>query len=100
VLDVLDVLPPAPSEPDGGLWPSFTGLPRLLVGVVAWVVGAVEAVAALDFLRLFIFDARVDTPGGSPTGKPRLRCLMTSVFSEIGRTTPFSFKRPQALQSG
>jgi hypothetical protein len=97
---VLDVLLPAPSEPDGALWLSFTGLARLLVGVVAWVVGAVEAVATMEFLRLFISDARVDTPGDSPTGKQRLRCLMTSIFSEIGRTTTFSFKRPQALQSG
>jgi hypothetical protein len=51
------------------------------------------------------FDALVDVPPDPVTGNeapdPRLRFLITSVFSESGRTTPCSFKnRPQALQSG
>lgn len=97
---MLDVLPPAPSEPetDGGLWLSFTGFPHLLVGVVPWIVGAVGAVATMESLRLFLFDARVglsgDSPQDSSVGKerpepqPRLRFLMTSVFIARGRTAP------------
>jgi hypothetical protein len=97
---VLDVLPSAPSEPvtDGGLWLSFTGLPYLLFGVVAWIVGAVGAVATMESLRLFLFDARVnlseDSPLDSSAGKERpepqlwLCFLMTSVFIARGRTAP------------
>jgi hypothetical protein len=53
---VLAVLPPAPPEPvtEGGLWLSLTERARVLVGVVAWVVGAVEeVVATMEFLRVF-----------------------------------------------
>lgn len=97
---VLDVLPPALSESvtEDGMWHSFTGLPHLLVGVVAWVVGAAGAVAAMGSLPLFLFDALVGCPGDSPRGplagkerpgpQPRLRFLMTSVFIARGRTTP------------
>lgn len=91
---MLDVLPAAPSEPvtDSGLWRSFTGLARLLVEVVAWIVGAVDAITTMEFLRLFVSDARVDTLGDSPQGssagkdtpESRLRFLMISVFRERG----------------
>lgn len=64
-------------------------------------VGVVTGVWAIEFLRDDFFDERVDA---EPTGAlplPRLRFLITSVFSDKGRTTPCSFKnRPHALQSG
>jgi hypothetical protein len=99
------VLPPFPADPEteGGLWDSFTLRARMLVGVVAWVVGAVlVAGVAIEFFLVFgplvgwtapiFFEARVDAPPDAPTGReapdPRFRFLMTSVFSESGRTTP------------
>ena len=63
--------------------------------------GVVTGVIAMEFLRDDFFDARVED---GPTGAlplPRLRFLMTSVLSESGRTTPWSFKnKPQALHRG
>jgi hypothetical protein len=116
---VLAVLPPAPPLPvtEGGDWLSLTERARLEVGVVTWVAGAVlEAGATMEFFLVLgplvvcgwepiFFDARVAAPPDAPTGSeapdPRLRFLMTSVFSDRGRTTPWSLrKRPQALQSG
>lgn len=115
---VLAVLPPAPPLPvtEGGDWLSLTERARLEVGVVACVVGAVEeAGATMEFFLVFgplvacwepiFLDARVAAPPDAPTGReapdPRFRFLMTSVLSDRGRTTPWSFKNsPQALQSG
>jgi hypothetical protein len=55
--------------------------------------------AAPDF-----FAARVDAPPpltGKVVPEPRLRFLMTSVFSDSGLTTPCSLRnKPQALQRG
>lgn len=56
----------------------------------------------MEFLREAFFEER---PGADPTGValplPLLRFLITSVFSESGRTTPWSFKNnPQALHRG
>lgn len=99
----------------GGLWLSLTLRARRLVGVVAWVVGAV--VVTTEFFLVFgplvlgplplpiFLDARVDAPPEPPTGRlapePRLRFFIMSVLRESGRTTPWSFrKRPHALQSG
>jgi hypothetical protein len=53
---VLAVLPPAPPLPvtEGGDWLSLTERARLEVGVVAWVVGAVEeAGATIEFFLVF-----------------------------------------------
>ena len=116
---MLAVLPPAPPEPvtEGGDWLSLTERARLDVGVVTCVVGAVEedGFATIEFFLVFgplvtcwepiFFDARVDAPPDAPTGRdapdPRLRFLITSVFKESGRTTPWSFRKsPQALQRG
>lgn len=99
------VLPPLPADPEteGGLWDSFTLRARMLVGVVAWVVGAVlvAGVTIEFFLAVgplvvcaapIFFEARVAAPPDPPTGReapdPRFRFLITSVFSESGRTTP------------
>lgn len=64
-------------------------------------VGVVTGVSAIEFLRDDFLDDRVDA---APTGAlplPRLRFLMTSVFSDSGLTTPCSFKnRPHALHNG
>jgi hypothetical protein len=64
-------------------------------------VGVVTGVWAIEFFRDDFFEARV---AATPTGAfplPRLRFLITSVFSDKGRTTPCSFRKsPQALQSG
>ena len=66
-------------------------------------VGVVAGVCAIEFLRDAFFDERVEEP--APTGTelplPRLRFLMTSVFRESGRTTPWSLRKsPQALHNG
>lgn len=112
------VLPPLPADPEteGGLWDSLTLRARILVGVVAWVVGAVlVAGVTIEFFLVvgplivckapIFFEARVAAPPDPPMGReapdPRFRFLITSVFKERGRTTPWSFKkRPQALQRG
>ena len=115
-MGVLAVLPPLPTDPetDCGLALSLTLLAGLLLGVVA-CTGAVEFIVAattefflvpgpLDIVPIF-FEARVEAPPDAPMGKdapdPRFRFLITSVFKESGRTTPWSFrKRPQALHRG
>lgn len=65
-------------------------------------VGVVTGVCANEFLREAFFEDLVDeAPTGTVLPLPRFRFLMTSVFSDSGRTTPCSFKnKPQALQSG
>ena len=76
------VLPPLPADPEteGGLWDSFTLRARMLVGVVAWVVGAVlVAGVAIEFFLVFgplvvcttpiFFEARVDAPPDPPNWK-------------------------------
>jgi hypothetical protein len=75
---------------------------ELLALCVLADVGVVDGVWCSEFLRLAFFDARVDAP---PTGielpLPLFRFLMTSVFKDSGRTTPWSFKKsPHALQRG
>lgn len=63
--------------------------------------GVVAGVWVIEFLREAFFDDLVDDPVGIVVPDPRLRFLMTSVFSESGRTTPCNFRKsPQALQSG
>ena len=70
----------------------------VLVGFGA--VGVVAGVCATEFLREDFLEERVEETG-TEFPLPRLRFLITSVFSESGRTTPCSLrKRPQALQSG
>ena len=71
-----------------------------LLSLIAFGVEA--GVCAREFLREFFFEARV---AAEPTGivwpLPRLRFLITSVFSDRGRTTPCNFKnKPQALHKG
>ena len=102
---MLAVLPPFPPEPasEGGLWLSFALLARVLVGVVACVVGAVFVLLATTEFFLVVgplvvgaapifFEARVDAPPDPQIGKvapdPRFLFFITSVFSERGRTTP------------
>jgi hypothetical protein len=65
-------------------------------------VGVVTGVCAIEFLREDFLDDRVDeVPTGGAFPLPRLRFLMTSVFSDSGRTTPCSFKnKPHALHRG
>lgn len=64
-------------------------------------VGVVTGVCAIEFLRDGFFDDRVDAVPTGVVPLPRLRFLMTSVLSDSGRTTPWSFKNsPQALHSG
>lgn len=64
-------------------------------------LGVVAGVWAIEFLREFFLDDRLDDPTGTLLPLPRFRFLMTSVLSDKGRTTPCSFKNsPQALHSG
>lgn len=64
-------------------------------------VGVETGVCASEFFRDDFFDARDEEPATGAVPLPRLRFLMTSVLSERGRTTPWSFRNnPQALQSG
>lgn len=64
------------------------------------VVAAGE-VCATEFFREDFFDERVDPTVDTAFPLPRFLFLMTSVFSERGRTTPCSLrKRPQALHNG
>lgn len=66
-------------------------------GARVWVNAS--GVLTREFFREAFFDVRALLIGIAPL--PLLRFLMTSVFSDSGRTTPCSFrKRPQALQSG
>lgn len=110
------VLAPLPADPvkEGGLWLSLPLRARTLVGVVACVTGAMAEMATMEFFLVFgpldepvtiFFEALVEVPPELPTGsvlpEPRLRFLMTSVLSDRGRTTPWSFRKsPQALHRG
>jgi hypothetical protein len=103
---------PADAEPLAGLSMSWTLLARFCTagGVLAWTGGwlmTVETESVEDFLlmpaeELAVFLVRVLVPPtGRPEPEPRLRFLMTSVFRDNGRTTPWSLrKRPQALHRG
>ena len=107
---MLAALPPFPTEPEteAGLALSLVVIP-VLVGVVAWVVEGVTTEFFLvpgplvDCVTIFL-DARVDAAPeatGIDAPDPRFLFLITSVFKESGRTTPWSFKNsPQALHRG
>jgi len=82
----------------------------VLPGVPPEDAGEAESLAAnigtigctIEFLRDAFFNDRL---GADPTGivlpLPLFRFLMTSVFKDSGRTTPWSFKnRPHALHKG
>ena len=105
------MLPPLPIDPEAeaGLALSLVPIPKVLVGVVAWVVEGVTTEfflvpgPLLDWVPIFL-DARVDAAPdatGIDAPEPRFLFFITSVFKESGRTTPWSFKNsPQALQRG
>jgi len=63
--------------------------------------GVVTGVSAIEFLRDDFLDARAEDALTGALPLPRLRFLMTSVFSDNGRTTPCNLrKRPHALHRG
>lgn len=97
-----------PAAPDAELLPTLVTDPAVDFGDSESVaslaeVGVATGVCTIEFFLDDFFDPRVeDAPvDGIVLPLPLLRFLITSVFSESGRTTPCSFRnRPHALQRG
>ena len=87
------VVSPMPEEAGGD-----SGAP-LVGGRLDWGAAAMVGACWTEFLREDFFDREV--PTAKVLALLRLRFLITSVFSDRGRTTPCSLRnRPQALHRG
>lgn len=79
---------------DSESWTEF------LAEVAVDAISGVDIVGTSEFFRDAFFEPR-PMPTGTEAPDPRLRFLITSVFRDSGRTTPWSLrKRPHALQRG